>query len=116
MQYEELEINNKMTAWANKDKQTSSAYNIEGEENTSSKSKNKEKARDGYVSTYECGKIFFTSTFERACTAQETPIRNIKEMLVSLNNETKELCVTNQDLRTYIDSCHKGSERRSEYL
>ena len=31
------------------------------------------------------------------------------------NYETKKLCETNQDLRTYIDSCHKEPERSTSY-
>ena len=34
IQYDELEINNKMTTCADKDKQTLSVYNIKGEEKT----------------------------------------------------------------------------------
>ena len=37
-------------------KQNQSAYDIKGEENTSSMSENKEKARDDYVRMYKCGK------------------------------------------------------------
>ena len=36
-------------------------------------------------------------------------------MLVSLNYETKKLTETNQDLQTYIGSCHKESERHAAY-
>ena len=41
IQSEELEINNKMTTCADKYKQTSSAYDIKGVENTSSTSEKK---------------------------------------------------------------------------
>ena len=36
-------------------------------------------------------------------------------MLESFNSDTKELCARNRDLRNYIDSCHKESERSAEY-
>ena len=36
-------------------------------------------------------------------------------MLESFNFDINELCATNQDLRTYVDSFYKESERRSEY-
>ena len=48
----ELEGNNTTTACADKYKQTYIAYDIVVEENTSSTSENKEKARDGYVRIY----------------------------------------------------------------
>ena len=59
---------------------------------------------------YECGKKFCTSTFERACAAEEMTIRQIKEILESSNSDTKELHSTNQYLRTYIDSVKKEIE------
>ena len=37
-------------------------------------------------------------------------------MLESFNYETNELRETNQDLKTYIESCHKESERCAAYL
>ena len=36
-------------------------------------------------------------------------------MFESFNYETNELCATNQYLQTYIDRCHKESERRAAY-
>ena len=69
----ELEWNNEKNMWAYKDKQTSSAYDIKGKEKTLSTSENKEKARDGYVCIYECGKQFCNSTSECAFVAQEKP-------------------------------------------
>ena len=67
----ELERNNTTTACADKYKQTYIAYDIVVKENTSSTSENKEKARDGYVCIYECGKQFCNSTSECAFVAQE---------------------------------------------
>ena len=49
-----------------------------GKEKTLKISEKKEKARSGYVHTYQCGKIFFTSNFERAWAEQETTISKIK--------------------------------------
>ena len=40
-------------------------YNNKGKENTS-RTPNKEKARDGYVCMFECGKHLFNSMHERA--------------------------------------------------
>ena len=74
--------------YGDKYKQTSSAYDIKGEEKTSRTSEKKEKARDGYVRIYECG---------------------------NFNHDTKELCEINQDLQNYIDSCYRESERRASY-
>ena len=53
-----------------RDKQTSSAYDIKDKENTSSTYENKEKARDDYVSMYDWCKPLCTSTFEHMCTAK----------------------------------------------
>ena len=36
-------------------------------------------------------------------------------MLDSFKYKTKELHATQRDLQTYIDSCHKESERRAAY-
>ena len=55
IQSEDFESNNKTTTFMDKEKQTSSAYDIKGIKNTSSKSKKKEKVQDGYVNIYECG-------------------------------------------------------------
>ena len=74
----ELELNNEMTTCVDKDKQILSVYDIKGEENTSGISENKEKARDGYVRIYECGKHLLTPTSERAFAAQEISISQIK--------------------------------------
>ena len=108
IQYEESESNTKMTTYTDKYKQTSSAYGMKGKENTSNTSKKKENTQGGYVCIYEYEKICI-STFERACTAQETTNSKIKQMLESLNSETKKLRATNQDLRTYIHSAKKES-------
>ena len=81
-----LESNNETTTCADKDKQTPCEYCIKVKENTLSTSENKEKARDGYVCIYECGKTFCTSTSERTCAAQETTTVQIKENLESLNS------------------------------
>ena len=58
-----------MTMCVDKDRQTSSAYDIKGKENTSRTSENKGKARDGYVHMYECGKYLLHSTYECMCSA-----------------------------------------------
>ena len=59
---------------ADTDKETSSEYDINYEEKTSSTSENKEKARDGYFFMYECGKHLLHSMYECACVAQEKAI------------------------------------------
>ena len=64
-----MEIISITTIHADKDKQTSSAYDIKVKEKTPSTSENKEKVRDGYVHTYECGTLFCTSISERAFAA-----------------------------------------------
>ena len=46
MQYEELESINVTPTWVDKDKQTSSAYDIKGKEKTLSRSEKKENACD----------------------------------------------------------------------
>ena len=74
---------------------------------TPSTSGKKEKENDGYVSIYECGKLLFTSTFERACAAQETTISQRREIFESFNSDRKELRTVTQDLRNYIDTVKK---------
>ena len=64
-----------------KHKGTSSAYDIKDEEKNLSTSKRKEKARDGYVCMYKCGKHLLHSTYKRACAAQETTINNMKHIV-----------------------------------
>ena len=49
MKYKELESNNKTTMWVDKDKQTSSPFDIKVEEKTPRTSEKKEKAWDNYV-------------------------------------------------------------------
>ena len=110
-----MEWNNGMVTWADKGKHTLSVYDIKGKEKTLSMSEKKEKARDGCVCIYQCSKQLCTSTSKRACAAQKMTTIYIKEMLESLNYETKELCATNRDLWTYIDSCHKEPERHATY-
>ena len=97
MQVEELEGNSETSTCADKDKQTSIAYDIKGGGNTSSTSEKKEKARDGYVCIYECGKQFCTSTLKCACA--------VKEMLESFNYERKELHTANQYLQNLYWWC-----------
>ena len=80
-----MESNNKRTRCADKNKQALSVYDITGEEKTKITSENKEKSWDGYVHIYECGKLFCTSTFERACAAQETTINKIKILWICKN-------------------------------
>ena len=58
---------------ADKHKENLSVNDNKGEEKTLSTSENKEKARDGYVRIYECGKKFCNSTSECAFVAQEKP-------------------------------------------
>ena len=65
---------------ADKDNKNSSAYDVKGKEKTLSTSEKRENTRDGYVHIYEYGKLFCTSTFERACAAQEMTISNMKEI------------------------------------
>ena len=55
----------------NENKETSSAYDIKGEENTSRMSEKKEKSRDGYINMYECGKHLLHSTYEGVCEAKD---------------------------------------------
>ena len=43
------------------------------------------------------------------CASHETNTSQTKDMFESFNSERKELCTTNKDLRTYIDSVNKES-------
>ena len=71
-----MEIKNKTTTCADKDKQTLSAYNIEGKEKTLSTSEMKDEAHDGYVRIYECGKeSALQSSNERANHRKRPPVR-----------------------------------------
>ena len=63
-----------------KDNTNLSAYDVKVKENTLSTSEKIENTRDSYVHIYEYGKLFCTSTFKRACAAQETTISNMKEI------------------------------------
>ena len=66
MNGKELEIVNANIMWdkeADKHKETLSAYDNNGEENILSTSEKKEKAGDGYVFMYECGKHLFCSMY-----------------------------------------------------
>ena len=85
-------------------------------ENTPSTSEKRKKAQDGYVRIYKCVKQFYISIFECAFTVQEKIISQIKSMLDSFNSYTKKLRATNKDLQTYIDHCHRESERFTAYL
>ena len=76
-----------MTKCPDKYKQTSSAYDIKGEENTLSTSKKKLKARDSDVCIYEYGKLFCTSTFKCACAAQEETISKMIEIMNMYKSE-----------------------------
>ena len=80
---------------AYKYKQTSVAYDIKGNENISSTFEKKEKILGGYVHIDECGKQFCTSTFKHTCAEQEKTTSQIKEILESLNYDTKELGAIN---------------------
>ena len=44
-------------------------------------SKKKEKSRDGYVHMYEWREHLFHSAYEYACTAQETTISKMKDIV-----------------------------------
>ena len=63
-----------MTTWEDKYIIFLSAYDIKGEENTSSTFEKKEQERDGYVCMYEFGKHLLHSMYECACVAQEKAI------------------------------------------
>ena len=63
-----------------KDNTNLSAYDVKVKENTLSTSEKRENTQDGYVHIYEYGKLFCTSTFERACAAQKMNISNMKEI------------------------------------
>ena len=65
----------------NKHKETSSTYDNEGEEKTSSTSENKEKSRDGYVRMYECGNNFCHSTHKHVWTKMYISISNTVEFI-----------------------------------
>ena len=51
--------------------------------------KRKKKALDGYVHMYEYGKDLLYSTYECACTAQETTISKMKDILYIYKSEIK---------------------------
>ena len=78
--------------------------------------KRKKKALDGYVHMYEYGKDLLYSTYECACTAHETTFSQIKDMVEIFNSEIKYIHSTNQDMKTYIDSCNKEPEKCELYL
>ena len=46
-----------------------------------STSEKRKKSHDGFVCMYECGKYFFYSMHERMCTAQDTNISNMKDIV-----------------------------------
>ena len=84
MNSKELEIINVTSTYkkeANKHIETSSSYGNKGEENNWSKSEKKEKACDGYVHMYECGKNFLHSTYERACMTKDLYIIRKEEIM-----------------------------------
>ena len=75
----------------------------------------KDKTRDGYVWIYECVKLFFPLTFERACASQETTINNMKEIVHMYKSDIEEIHATNQDMQGHIDIFHKQSESCAAY-
>ena len=97
-------------------KETLSVYDIKGKENTLSTSENKENAHDGYVHIYECVKKLLDLTYEHVCTAQETTISKMKDIVDIYNSYIKEISSTKWYMWEYIDSCHMESERRAAYL
>ena len=54
-------------------------YGRKGEGNIARRSEKKEKACDGYVWMYECGKNLLRSMYERACKIHRTTISQTKE-------------------------------------
>ena len=52
-----------MLKWADKNKWTSSAYDLKGKEKTLKIFERKENERDGNFYMYECGKQLLSSTF-----------------------------------------------------
>ena len=92
---------------AEKYKETSSTYDSKYKEKNLSTSENKEKARGGYIYIYEWGKHLLNLTHERACSAQETNVIKTKDIVKIYNYEIKEIRSTNQDMKDYIDGCHK---------
>ena len=72
IQSKEFESINVMTIYADKDKQTLSAYDIKGKEKTMRKYKKKENARDGYA------KHLIHSTYKSVCAAHEMTTSQIK--------------------------------------
>ena len=92
---------------ADKDKQTLDAYGIRGKGKSSSTSENKEKARDGCVFIYECGKHLLYSMYEGTCVSKEANTSRMKGILEAFNYEIKEICSTNRDMRTYNGSVNK---------
>ena len=90
-------------------------YCNKGKVNILSTIEKKEKVDDGYVHIYEYGKHLFHSMSERSCTLQETTIINMKDIMEIYNYDIKEIRSTNRDMKSYIDNCHKESERRASY-
>ena len=86
-------------------------YYINGGENNLSTSEKNEKSRGGYVYMYECVKHLVHSSYERACVSYETIFSEIKEVVGIFKSEIKETIFTNRDMKNYIDSCNKASEK-----
>ena len=76
---------------ANKHKETLITYGNKGEKNTSRTSENKEKAHDGYVHMYECGKPLSHSIYERECTETYIYISNIEEIVAKYKFDYQEI-------------------------
>ena len=53
--------------------------------------------------------------YERVCASQETTISMMKEIVDIYSSEIKWIRSTNQDMKNYIDSFRKYSERRAAY-
>ena len=98
-----------------KDKETLSVYAIKVEENTSSASDKKDKARDGYAQMYEYKENLLHSMYKRTCAAYEITISQMKEIVEIFYSEIQEIRSTNWYMQDYIDIFHKESERHAEY-
>ena len=68
------------------------------------------KARDGYVCMYESSKDLFNSTYESVCTAKETNISKIREIVDIYKSDIEEIYAWE-----HIGGCHKESEKGAAY-
>ena len=84
-----------------------SAYDNKGEEKTPRTPEKKEKSCDSYVRMYECVKHFLHSTYERACTAQDTAVNKMIEIAEIYNYKREEIRAINWNIRVHIDSSYK---------